>query len=72
MRDPDAARWTTAELQGVRYDLAVSLGLAGPSSQAGMVTGVQMAAIDAELARRPDAGLARAGDAVLAEIPRPL
>jgi len=59
MRDPDAAQWRTAELQAVRRDLAVSLALASPHSQAGTVTGVQIAAIDAELARRPDASPAR-------------
>jgi len=59
MRDPDAAQWRTAELQAVRRDPAVSLALASPHSQAGTVTGVQIAAIDAELARRPDASPAQ-------------
>ena len=72
MRDPDVARWTTAELQAVRRDLAVSLGLASPSSPAGTVIGVQIAAIDAELAKRPDASPAQAGSAGSAEIARPL
>jgi len=69
MRDPDAAQWRTAELQAVRRDLAVSLALASPHSQAGTVTGVQIAAIDAELARRPDASPAQAGNAGNADIP---
>lgn len=69
MRDPDVAQWSTAELQAVRHDLAVSLGLASPYSQAGMVIGVQIAAIDAELAKRPDASPAQAGNAGSAEIP---
>jgi Protein of unknown function (DUF2637) len=60
MRDPDAAQRRTAELQAVRRDLAVSLALAWPHSQAGTVTGVQIAAIDAELARRPDTSPAQA------------
>jgi len=47
MRDPDVAQWTTAELQAVRHDLAVSPGLASPSSPAGTVIGVQIAAIGA-------------------------
>jgi hypothetical protein len=63
MRDPDAAQWRTAELQAIRRDLAASLALASPHSQAGTVTGVQIAAIDAELARRPDASSAQAGNA---------
>jgi hypothetical protein len=54
MRDPDFAAWTTGELRDVRRDLAASLGLAAPASQAGVVTRAQIAAIDAELARRPD------------------
>ena len=37
MRDPDAAQWRTAERQAVRRDLAVSLALASPHSQAGTV-----------------------------------
>jgi hypothetical protein len=69
MRDPDAAQWRTAELQAVRRDLAVSLALASPHSQAGTVTGVQIAAIDAELARRPDASPAQAGNAGSVGIP---
>jgi hypothetical protein len=72
MRDPDVARWTTSELQAVRRDLAVSLGLASPYSQAGALIGGQIAAIDAELAKRPDASPAQAGNAGSAEIPRPL
>jgi hypothetical protein len=68
MRDPDVAQWTTAELQAVRRDLAVSLGLASPCSPAGTVIGVQIAAIDAELSKRPDASLAQVGNAGGAEI----
>ena len=52
MRDPDVTRWTTAELQALRRDLAMSLGLAPPSSPVGVVIRTQIAAIDAELARR--------------------
>jgi hypothetical protein len=69
MRDPDVARWTTAELQHVRHDLAISQALTGPHSQAGTVIGVQIAAIDAELASRPDACPAQAGDTGMTEIP---
>ncbi len=68
MRDPDVAQWTTAELQAVRRDLAASLALASPSSQAGTVIGVQIAAIDAELAKRPDARPAHVGNVGSAEI----
>jgi len=53
MRDPDVVRWATAELQAIRRDLAMSLGLAPPSSPMGVVIRTQIAAIDAELARRP-------------------
>jgi hypothetical protein len=52
MRDPDVVRWATAELQTIRRDLAMSLGLAPPSSPMGVVIRTQIAAIDAELARR--------------------
>ena len=52
MRDPDVVRWTTAELRDVRRDLTMSLGLAPPSSPMGVVIRTQIAAIDAELARR--------------------
>jgi len=74
MRDPDAAQWRTAELQAVRRDLAVSLALASPHSQAGTVTGVQIAAIDAELARRPDASPAQVATPATPAMPtsRPL
>jgi hypothetical protein len=59
MLDPDVARWTAAELQDLRRDLAISLGLAPPSSPMGIVIHTQIAAIDTELARRPaDPGLA--------------
>jgi hypothetical protein len=59
MRDPDVARWTTAELRDLRRDLAMSLGLAPPSSPMGIVIRTQLAAIDSELARRlADPGLA--------------
>jgi hypothetical protein len=71
MRDPDVARWTTAELQAVRRDLTMSLGLAPPSSPMGLVIRTQIAAIDTELARRPDTGPAPAGQAGAAEISRP-
>ena len=52
MRDPDVTRWTTAELRALRRDLMMSLGLAPPSSPMGVVIRTQIAAIDAELARR--------------------
>jgi len=52
MRDPDVVRWATAELQALRRDLAMSLGLAPPFSPMGVVIRTQIAAIDAELARR--------------------
>jgi hypothetical protein len=52
MRDPDVVWWTTAELQALRRDLAMSLGLAPPSSPVGVVIRTQIAAIDAELVRR--------------------
>jgi hypothetical protein len=52
MRDPDVARWTAAELRDLRRDLAMSLGLAPPSSPMGIVIRTQIAAIDTELARR--------------------
>jgi hypothetical protein len=52
MRDPDVTRWTTAELRDLRRDLAMSLGLAPPSSPMGIVIRTQIAAIDSELARR--------------------
>jgi hypothetical protein len=48
------------------------LELAAPYSQAGMLIGGQIAAIDAELAKRPNASPAQAGNADSAEIPRPL
>ena len=72
MRYPDVARLTTAELQAVRRDLAVSLALAAPYSPAGTVIGGEIAAIDAELAKRPDASPAQAGKVGSAEIPQPL
>jgi hypothetical protein len=53
MRDPDVVQWTTAQLQNTRRELAMSLGLTPPASQAGVVIPNQLAAIDAELARRP-------------------
>jgi hypothetical protein len=68
MRDPDVTRWTTAELRDVRRDLAMSLGLSPPSSPMGVVIRTQIAAIDAELARRSDTEPAQAG---AAEISRP-
>jgi hypothetical protein len=71
MRDPDVARWTTAELHAVRRDMAMSLGLAPPSSPMGIVIRTQIAAIDTELARRPDTGSAPAGQAGAAEVSRP-
>jgi hypothetical protein len=52
MREPDTGTWTTGELRDVRRDLAASLGLAAPASQAGVVIRAQIAAIDAELAAR--------------------
>jgi hypothetical protein len=52
MRDPDVVRWATAELQALRRDLAMSLGLAPLFSPMGVVIHTQIAAIDAELARR--------------------
>jgi hypothetical protein len=52
MRDPDVVRWATAELQALRRDLAMSLGLAPPFPPMGVVIHTQIAAIDAELARR--------------------
>jgi len=52
MRDPDVVRWATAELQALRRDLAMSLGLAPPFSPMGVVIRTQIVAIDAELARR--------------------
>jgi hypothetical protein len=52
MLDPDIARWTAAELQDLRRDLAMSLGLAPPSSPMGIVIHTQIAAIDIELASR--------------------
>ena len=52
MRDPDVVRWTTAELQAFRRDLAISLGLAPPFTSMGVVIRTQIAAIDTELARR--------------------
>jgi hypothetical protein len=52
MRDPDVVRWTTAELRDVRRDLTMSLWLDPPSSPMGVVIRTQIAAIDAELARR--------------------
>jgi hypothetical protein len=72
MRDPDPARWTTAELQDIRRDLTASCRLAGPYSHVAVVAGVQIQEIDAELARRPDASPEQADDAGPAEIPRPL
>ncbi|MGH3201496.1 MAG: hypothetical protein ACRDP5_05505 [Streptosporangiaceae bacterium] len=71
MRDPDPARWTAAELHAVRRDLAISLGLSPPYSPMGIVIRTQIAAIDAELARRPDTGPEQAGEAGAAEISRP-
>ena len=71
MRDPDFARWTAAELQDVRRDLAMSLRLSPPHSPMGVVIRTQIAAIDAELARRPDTGPAPVGEASVAEISRP-
>jgi hypothetical protein len=52
MRDPDVLRWTTAELQALRRDLATSLRLAPPFTPMGVVIRTQIAAIDTELARR--------------------
>jgi hypothetical protein len=52
MRDPDVVRWPTAELQALRRDLAISLRLAPPFTSMGVVIRTQIAAIDAELARR--------------------
>jgi hypothetical protein len=52
MRDPDVTQWTTAELHALRRDMAMSLGLAPPSSPMGIVIRTQIAAVDAELARR--------------------
>ena len=52
MRDPDGVRWATAELRDLKRDLQLSLGLAPPSSPMGVVIRTQIAAIDAELARR--------------------
>jgi hypothetical protein len=52
MRDPDVVSWATAELQAIRRDLAMSLGLAPPFSAMGVVIRTQLAAIDTELARR--------------------
>ena len=52
MRDPDVLRWTTAELQALRRDLAISLRLGPPFTPMGVVIRTQIAAIDAELARR--------------------
>lgn len=71
MRDPDVTRWTTAELRDLRRDLAMSLGLSPPYSPMGVVIRTQLAAIDAELARRPDTGPAQGGDAGVAGISRP-
>ena len=71
MRDPDAARATAAGLRDVRRDLAISLGLSPPYSPMGVVIRTQIAAIDAELARRPDTGPAQAGEAGAVEISRP-
>jgi len=71
MRDPDVVRWTTAELRDFRRDLAMSLGLVPPSSPMGIVIRTQIAAINAELAGRPDTGPAPAGQAGAAEISRP-
>jgi hypothetical protein len=59
MRDPDIARWTSAELRDVRRDLAITLGLSPPYSPMRVVIRTQIAAIDAELARRPDTGRSR-------------
>ena len=70
MRDPDAARWTAAELRDLRRDLAMSLGLSPPHSPMGVVIRTQIAAIDAELARRPDTGPAQVGEAGAVEISR--
>jgi hypothetical protein len=56
IRDPDIETWTTAELRDTRRDLAANLGLAAPASQAGAVIRAQIAAIDAEPARRPGTG----------------
>ncbi len=68
---PDAARATAAELRDVRRDLAMSLGLSPPYSPMGVVIRARVAAIDAELARRPDTGPAQAGEAGNVEISRP-
>jgi hypothetical protein len=71
MRDPDVTRWTTAELRDLRRDLTMSLGLSPPHSPMGAAIRTQLAAIDAELARRPDTGPAQAGDVSAVEISHP-
>ena len=69
MRDPDVTRWTTAELRDLRRDLAMSLGLSPPYSPMSVVIRTQIAAIDAELARRPDTGLAQGSEAGISRPP---
>jgi hypothetical protein len=71
MRDPDVTRWTTTELRDVRRDLQMSLGLSPPYSPMGIVIRTQIAAIDAELAKRPTTDPAQPGDVGAAGISRP-